>query len=92
MWLDQAAVEAQLAWSSLSSHFEDPIAWDEIKKNMEKGQINGSGHGYALLHRLWSTVIGMQFSFSCRRELTSTQLIQLDLLLCMSPFIAKTQQ
>ena len=50
MWPDQAAVEAQLIWSTLFSDFDDPVPWDEVEENIIKGNVAGSGYGYTLLH------------------------------------------
>jgi ankyrin repeat protein len=36
--------------STHCSQFDDPIPWDEIKENMNHGNVAGSGHGYTLLH------------------------------------------
>ena len=50
MWPDQAAEQAESTWSTAFSDFDDPVPWGEVKENIRKGNVVGSGHGYTLLH------------------------------------------
>jgi ankyrin repeat protein len=50
MWPDEAASEAQATWASFFSHFDSPVPWYEVRENITKGGVAGSGYGYTLLH------------------------------------------
>lgn len=47
MWPEHAANESE---STLSPHINHPVPWIEIKENVRKGNVIGSGCGYTLLH------------------------------------------